>query len=274
MGSVRRRLGFGVTALAMAVVAGLSSLPATAQTAVAAATVTAQVPLTVWDTPSPMQFDGMSTWMATFDSPTAGTGQGTPFYTYFHEFGFNDGGEDYGHLSLDIVNGEKFATLSIVDVQDARESRVRVLFPWTGNSYYFLWVNRVADGVWGAWVYDNNAAAWTTIGAVLVSTRLAKLGSMSATGIAWTGPDLETCTAYPKAVVTRRAPVGYVGTTSVQTQLVTRNTDTGDCPSTVAAFVTGWDYYVVGSDPPVGVTASRAFSTRSTGTEHRYLPRP
>lgn len=275
MRSMRNRLCLIAAAMTLAVGAGAGTLPA-----VAATTVTSAVPLTIWDTPSPMQFDGLSTWLATFADPTAGTGQFTPEYTYFHQFKFGDGtGGDFGHVSLDVINGTKWATLVIVDTVEQREHRVRVLFPWTGNSFYFLWVNKLGPGLWGAWAYNATGPA-TFIGAVSVPTRLAKLSSESATGVAWIGPDLETCAAYPEAVMTRRAPTGYIGSTSVQTHLATRTMDPGDCPSTVAPFTTDWDYYVVGSPAPAPappVAAASSFQSPSggtTGAERSYFPRP
>jgi len=268
MRSLKNRLCLVAVAVTMAVGAGVGTLPA-----VAATTVSSQVPLTVWDTPSPMQFDGLSTWLATFADPTAGAGQASPLYTYFHEFHFGDGsGDDFGQVSLDVFGGTKYATLLVVDTVEQREHRVRVLFPWTGNSFYFLWVHKLGPGQWGAWVFNSSGQS-TFIGAVMVPTRLAMLSSASATGVAWIGPDLETCQAYPEAVMTRRAPTGYLGTTPVQTHLATRDMVPGDCPSTVAPYVTDWDYYVVGSPAPP-VTAASSFQSPtgvSKGAERSYF---
>ncbi|MGI9022719.1 MAG: hypothetical protein ACR2HV_05730 [Acidimicrobiales bacterium] len=245
---------------------GVGTLPAVAQTP-----VTSQVPVSIWDTTPSMQFDGMSTWLATFADPAAGAGQSAPVYTYFHEFGFVDS-NSFGQISLDVIGGEKFASLTIVDAEEDREHRVRVPFAWTGNSFYFLWVHRLADGVWGAWAYDNTADQWSFIGALTVPIRLAKLGSPSATGVAWTGPDLENCDAYPQAVMTRRAPTGYVGSTPVQTVFALRDTVEGDCPSTVAEYVPGWDYYVVGSEPAAAAAAARGVPSNVGGSLRSYLP--
>ena len=266
MRSPRSSICLAVAALTLAVGTGIGTLPAVAQTPVRPST-----PLSVWNAPSTVEFDGLSTWLATFDDPTAGAGQVPPVYDYFHEFYFV-GSESFGHISLEVVGTEKFASLVIFDAEESREHTVRVRFPWTGNSFYFLWVNRLADGLWGAWAYDNTAATWAFVGSLAVPTRLGKLLSQSTTGVGWTGPDLESCEAYPRAVMTRRAPVGYVGTTSVQTQLVNRFQGDGECPTTAAPFVPEWDYYVVGFDPPAAAAAAGLGLTPAAGSERRYFP--
>jgi len=236
---------------------GLGTLPAIAQT-----TVRQSTPSTSWNAEFPRPAAGLSTWMATFADPTAGPGQAAPEYAYFLDFSldfFSSAFIARGRISLDVVGNQKFATLSITEapLRDSRSHRVRVPFPWQGNSFYFLWVNRLADGLFGGWVYDVTAATWTYIGAVLVPPELAVLDTLPSTGVEWTGPALATCDAYPEAVMVARAPTAYRDSTPMPSVLNGRSTPLtpADCPSTAAFFVPGWDYYVAGSAPPAAAAA-------------------
>ncbi len=242
-----------MAALTLAVAAGTGTLPATAQTA-----VRQSEPSTNWDVAPgfPRPAEGLSTWMATFADPTAGPGQAPPNYAYFLDFTLNLVSADlisYGRISLDVVGSEKFASLTVTEsaIEGGRSHRVRVPFGWKANSFYFLWVNRLADGLFGGWVYDVTAATWTYIGAVAVPPHLAYVDSDPRTGVAWTGSPLGACNAYPQAVVVAMAPVAYYNSTPTPSHLRDRQVlFPSDCPSTAAFFVPGWDYYVAGSAPP------------------------
>jgi len=267
MRSTRCRLLLVAALLTLTVGAGVGPLPAIAQT-----TVRPFVPRSSWGTgmwgPAFPVLDGLSTWLATFADPVAGAGQSPPHYAYFLDFTITDSfflaG---GRISLDVVGDQKFATLAVDDTGPGGGQRhqVQVPFPWKGNSFYFLWANRLADGVWGGWVYDNTAATWTYIGNVpglATSGPAARMAQYAQTGVAWTGPDLATCAAYPQAVAVNLSPFGFVGSTPVETVLNGRADQaydpsaSGDCPSTSGFFsFPHWDYYVTGSAPPVAAPA-------------------
>jgi len=250
--------------LTLTVGAGVGPLPAIAQT-----TVRPFVPSSSWSTgmggpPLAPALDGLSTWLATFADPVAGAGQAPPQYAYFLDFTITDFFFFApGRISLDVVGDQKFATLAVDDFSKdlpERHHQVRVPFAWSGNSFYFLWVNRLADGVWGGFVYDYTAATWTYIGNVPVlatSVPAARMSQYAQTGVAWTGPDLATCAAYPQAVAVNLSPFGFIGSTPVETVLNGRADQasvpsaSGDCPSTSGFFsFPHWDYYVAGSAPP------------------------
>jgi hypothetical protein len=257
---------FRLAALAVAVAAGLLAPPAVAQTA-----VTSAVPLTVWAVQPPVLLDALGSWLATINDPTAGFGQATPDYSYWHEFIFPNS-DSFGQISLETFGGEKFASLFISDEEESRFHSVRVLFPWQAGRFYFPLVYRLGDGLWGGWVYDHTAAAWSFIGAVVVPARLGKLESTSATGVAWDGAPQAACTAFPAADVVRMAPVGFVGATAVQSHLAERQTLPGDCPGFVTPFAPDWDRYSVGVEVSVvsGAQASPSL-TEQRGTERSYL---
>jgi hypothetical protein len=165
--------------------------------------------------------------------------------------------DSFGQIALETFGGGKFASLVISDEEEDRQHSVRIPFPWQAGRFYFPLVYRLGEGVWGGWVYDHTAGAWSFIGAVLVPARLGKLESASATGVAWDGPDQASCTAYPPADVVRMAPVGFVGGTAVQSHLAERDTIPGDCPGFVTEFAPDWDRYSVGVQESV-VSAAMA----------------
>jgi hypothetical protein len=250
MGPLRSRLALVAVVLSLAVAAGASTMPAMAQTS-----VRPSEPRTRWDLGFGAPFrpaNGLSTWLATFADPAAGPGQSEPNYSYFLDFSLNLVSSfqiSWGSISLDVVGRQKFATLTITEspLDGSRAHRVQVPFAWKGNSFYFLWVNRLADGLFGGWVYDVTEATWTYIGAVLVPTHLTHVDSTPQTGVEWTGPNLETCDAYPEAVVVFRAPVAYYDS---PTQSIADDRGVpfpGDCPATAGPFAPLWDYYVVGT---------------------------
>jgi|GEM_PF-2975134 len=260
----RYRVFLVAALLTLTVGAGVGPLPAIAQTTVRPFVPSSSWGTGMWGPPSPA-LDGLSTWLATFADPVAGAGQSPPYYAYFLDFTITDFFFFApGRISLDVVGNQKFATLSVVDTDagGSQSHQVQVPFAWNGNSFYFLWVNRLADGVWGGWVYDYTAATWTYIGAVVAlampaGTTPGRLSQYAETGVAWTGPALGSCAAYPQAVAVNMSPFGFVGSTPVETVLngradqATDPSASGDCPSTSGFFsFPHWDYYVTGSAPP------------------------
>jgi hypothetical protein len=250
--------------LGVTVAAGLLAPPAMGQTSVSLA-----VPLTVWAAQPPVLLDAIGSWLATVNDPTAGPGQAIPDYSYWHEFIFPNS-ESFGQIALETFGGGKFASLVISDEEEGRVHSVRVPFSWQAGRFYFPLVYRLGDGIWGGWVYDHTAGAWSFIGAVLVPVRLSKLESTSATGVAWNGADQASCTAYPLADVVRMAPVGFVGAIQVQSHLAERQTLPGDCPGFVTEFAPDWDRYSVGVQESVA-SASAAANPSPAG--HRELER-
>ena len=235
-----------------------SAAPTNAQ-----AQLSTEVPLTVWEAQSLEPLDGYGGWLATGNDPTAGAGQATPAYSYFHEVYFANS-ESFADIALEVFDGRKSARLFVSDEESGRTHQVRVEFPWAAFRYYFLYLARLAPGIWGGYVHDATAGTWTEIGLVVLPTRLAKLHQESATGVDWIGPELESCSGFPLADVYRVKPLGFVGQAPIPVVATQRVNVPGDCPASVTAGMPtpDFDRYQVG----VQGTGDAAPAARSEST--------
>jgi hypothetical protein len=265
MGNARKSLVPVLATVAALLAVILAPAPTRAQTA-----VTPEVPLTVWNVPSASTLDGYGGWLATGNDPTAGSGQAAPFYDYFLEVSFA-GSESFAQVALVVSGEEKFASLAVVNQEEGREHLVRLRFPWSASRYYFLYITRLAPGVWGGYVYDATAAAWSEIGLVVVPTRLGKLDQSSATGVGWVGPELDSCAAFPLADVYWVKPIGFVGQTPVGATPLQRVKLPGDCPATLDPGIPtpDFDHYQVGVQGTATAASATAGSASSRAEETR-----
>ena len=254
-----RRRSVGLLSMTVLLVAGVvvGSIPSGAQTS-----VTQQVPFTVWDAQTQTSLDGVGSWVATGNDPTAGAGQAPAGYAYFHEFYFQ-GSDAFGHLAMETDGGEKSVSFTVFEPTEDRVHIVNKGFDWQANRFYFPVVRRVADGLWGAWIFDHTANTWTFVGGVVLPATLVKLDPETATGAAWTGADLDSCAAYPKADVFRMAAVGLVGSGTVTAAQSEQIVHPGDCPASVTSEPPGWNRYQLGADPSAAGVAAQTDPTPS-----------
>jgi hypothetical protein len=205
----------------------------------------ARTPYTVWAQPTGTPLDGLGGWVYPFDDPSAADGQRAPAYFYAHYFGFASGGA-VGQVGLVTNPAGKFAVFSVVESNGTTHD-LSVPFPWSANRFYFPLVYQVGPGLWGAWVYDNEAAAWTQIGVHALPPAWGKLAPASITAVAWVGPTAGNCSAYPRADVADYAPFGFVGGAGSVASATTTGAGVGDCPP--EGSVQGpWAHYRTGAD--------------------------
>ncbi len=251
------------------VAGGIAATATSAQTE-----LSIQTPLTIWSAQTDAGLDGYGDWMATFNEPTAGAGQSPPYYEYFHEFYF-EGSSSWGHVSLEKYDTVNVASLYVTDEEESRVHAVSVTFPWEAGRFYFTMIIRTGDGIWTGYAYDYTAATWTTIGSVLVPTRLAKLEPVSATGVSWEGGLLPTCDAYPVADMVRVAPTGLIGGTQLPSVVVDHQNAPADCPATISAFAPQWDRYTLGVPASPSTFAAAGGSPPNAGVlgnpKHRHV---
>jgi hypothetical protein len=234
---------------------------------------TPALPFTIWDIPSVTALDGYGGWLATGNDPAPGPGQALPTYDYLHQVVFKGtSAQAFAEVSLEVIEGEKFASLFVSDLTESRTQTVRIRYPWVGLQYYFLYFVPLAPGIWGGYVYDNGAGVWTTIGLVVLPAGFTQLEPTSVTGVDWTGPDQESCAAFPLADVYRMKPFGVVGQTLVAATADSRHEVAGTCPATtMAEFPTpDFDRYLVG-EASVGTPAAASATATPEGrtTEKR-----
>lgn len=264
MTSVRKSL-----VLVSVAIASLLTFSSAAPTQAQAAPTIA-VPLTVWDIPSATALDAYGGWLVTGNDPTAGVGQADPSYEYFHEVYFSNS-DSFADLSLVVDGGQKYAVLTVADAEEDRVHTVRLRYPWMALRYYFLYMARLAPGVWGSYIHDASSGVWTTIGHVLVPDRLHKLEPFSATGVGWIGPQLESCTAYPLADIYRMKPLGVVGQTPLTATAAERHHLPADCPTALQPGVptADFDHYTVGTLGSDTAAVTRAEREPSRADERR-----
>ena len=266
--AARRGRRLATLALVVAAMAIVGTVPTVAQT-----TVTQQVPFTVWTNEGQVALDGLGSWVATANDPVAGAGQAPADYVYWHEFGFTGSPDAFGHVSMETSEGAKFVSLIVVEETEDRIHIVRKAFDWQANRFYFPMVSRVADGLWAGWIYDQTAATWTFIGGVVVPAALGRLLPESATGVAWVGPDLESCAAYPRADLFRMSAIGLVGQTAVGSVQSDQVVEPGDCPATIASEPPGWNHYQLGVEGSAAAAQAAGSSSedRPDVQERRFL---
>ena len=206
---------------------------------------TMEAPSTTWAQPSPapVSLDGLGTWMATANRPTAGPGQQPPSYLYGTYFGFADSPAT-GVVGLVTTGGATIAVFSVVE-PDGTAHTAAVPFNWTGGRYYFTLVHRVAPGVWTAWVYDFASSTWVVIGQLTLPDAWGGLSGTSTTTVSWFGPPAPTCSAYPRADVLFAPPMGFAAGAVTTAEPVATNRGVGDCPTQSSLQV--WARYALGT---------------------------
>jgi hypothetical protein len=218
------------------------------QPRVAAEEVEPAVPVTVWEL-TQGSLDGIGSWIATVNVPTAQPGQVPPYYAYVHEFYFENSEDAFGMLALTTQPEGKRAEF-VVDWGDGRIVGARVPFEWTAGRLYLPVVYKVGDGLWAAWVYDHAVSTWNFIAPLYLPPGWGKIAPLSATYLEWFGGPAPTCSAIPKGDVYRMAPFGFVGsTTTAFASLIAHDEVPGTCPASATTEFGGqWARYQVGSD--------------------------
>ncbi|MDQ3978228.1 MAG: hypothetical protein M3314_01560 [Actinomycetota bacterium] len=164
---------------------------------------------------------------------------------------------------METDGGEKAVSLAVFEPTEDRAHIVRKGFNWQANRFYFPLVTRVADGLWAAWIFDHSANAWTFVGGVVLPATFVKLDPQTATGVVWTGPDLGSCAAYPRADVFRMAAIGLVGSATVTAAQTQQIVEPGDCPATITNEPPGWNRYQVGAEAPAAGAAAQSVPSPS-----------
>ncbi len=199
----------------------------------------------LWSQPSASPLDGVGSWMAMANDPTAGAGQRPPAYLFAQFFSFANGTAQ-GAVGLVDDPGGKFALFNVVDPEGRAHSAV-VPFNWSAGRFYFTFVYQLAPGTWGAWVYDYTAAAWVPIGRLSLPPAWGKLSPSSATSVQWYGAAAPSCAAYPRADVFYSPPTGFVGTTASTPTLTQTIQGPGDCTTDTSAEPGAWVRYRPGT---------------------------
>jgi len=204
-----------------------------------------KVPYSVWDQPATTPLDGLGTWIAVGNEPTASDGQLPPQYLYGHSIRFTDASAT-GVIGLATGSAGKLALFSATG-PDGTAYNTGIAFDWSAGGFYYLFVHEVGPGLWGAQVYDYTADTWTAIGVLNLPVGWGSLSPVSMTMAIWYGPTAQACTAYPRADVSFSPPVGYVGWVSSTANLSTTAMMAGDCPAETSVEAEVWARYRLGS---------------------------
>ncbi|HEX6596719.1 MAG TPA: proprotein convertase P-domain-containing protein, partial [Acidimicrobiales bacterium] len=224
--------------------------PVTTTTSTSTTTTTApppptlQAPFTSWARPGATTLDGLGSWIATANDPTAKTGQVAPAYLYAHLFGFS-ANPATGAIALGTGPTGKFALFTVQEPPGISHD-VAVAFPWSAGRFYFPLVHQISPGVWGAWVYDHTAETWTFVGQLSLPAGWGKLTPASTTGVLWYGGTAASCPAYPLADVFFAPPTGFAAGTITTATGGAHHASTAGCPA-VATTEAGWARYRVGT---------------------------
>lgn len=203
-----------------------------------------RTPHSVWNQPGIGTFDGTGSWMGMVNEPRAAAGQLPPSYLYGHSFTFANGGS-VGVVGLVADPTGKYAVFA-VNGSDRVPRSAAVPFEWAVGRFYFPFVYQYAPGLWGAWVYDYTARAWTAIGALELPLAWGTLTQTTTTALSWYGPAAMTCAAYPSADAVFASPTGYVGATPTNASLTRTGVAVGDCPARTSVEADVWQRYQVG----------------------------
>jgi hypothetical protein len=202
-----------------------------------------QMPYSVWTQPTGTPLDGLGGWVFPQNPPFAIRGSIPWSYAYNQYFGFVAGGA-VGQVGLFSDSTGPFAVFSVVE-SDGTEHNLSVPFPWRQQHFYFPFVTNLGPGSWGAWVYDDAAATWTSIGTLTLPAAWGKLGPASVTASPWIGAMAGSCARYPLADVLFYAPFGFVGGVGSVATLTVTAAGAGDCPP-VTSTAGPWQRYQMG----------------------------
>ncbi|MFN2502845.1 MAG: hypothetical protein ABR540_01180 [Acidimicrobiales bacterium] len=212
--------------------------------------VTLKSPYSVWTRPDATHLDGFATWMAPVNDPAPAAGQEPADYLYASMFSFTDS-TAVGFVGLVTGPGGKYAVASIVG-PDGEPRNAVVPFAWSPGRLYLPFIYQVSPGSWGAWVYDDQAGTWVTIGGFSLPQAWGKLAPVTVTAAGWVGAATPSCAAYPHADVFIQAPIGFAGSSAVQATLTSAGTTAGDCPPLPPVDEYPWAFYRLGDLVPFG----------------------
>lgn len=197
---------------------------------------------TSWVQPSADLLDGVGTWL--YLQPPAGPALATDGYEYALEFVFS-GSQRIGAVGLGTDQNGRFAGLAT-----GGGPTQKLRFGWQTGRLYFVLAYRVGTDLWGGWVYDNTAGAWSFIGQTTAVAGSGNLAPGMFTVVDWDAAALASCDQYGRTDAWFAPPVGLRGSgATVATKL-------GDAPSTGTGCPTqattelGWAHYRLGGDPP------------------------
>lgn len=204
-----------------------------------------QTPFTIWQQAGSTPRDGLGTWIATANDPTAGPDQLAPQYLYGHYFGFT-GSSATGLVGVVADPTGKFAVFNVVETNGTQHTAV-VPFNWTGGRLYFPLAYQLSPGTWAAWVFDNTAGTWTGIGVLSLPTSWGKVAPGSITAIVWYGPAGD-CPEFPRADAYFYPAMGYAGTAATPASATSSGAGgAGACAATRTSESPRWSHYRVGS---------------------------
>ncbi|HEX2258396.1 MAG TPA: hypothetical protein VHJ40_01450, partial [Actinomycetota bacterium] len=209
--------------------------------------LTQEIPYSVWAQPSSTPLDGLGSWLAVNKDEDAAEGQLAPQYAHSQIFWLGSTNTP-GLVSLVRDGDDKVATFHVLD--DEGEQVKGIPFEWEEGGFYLPLVHRLADGRWGAWIFDwakrdQGDAAWTFIGE-LTSPGRNKLSPVSATLSFWFGELTDDCAKYPAAEVLRHPTLGLAGGQGSIANLAGHDAAGGDCNSVLSTELDVWEYYRLG----------------------------
>lgn len=214
-----------------------------------AVSITPKGAYAAWAQPISAALDAVGTWVVPVNVPVAAAGQLSPSYLYAHYFSFTQSGSALGVIGLVATGGTKLAGFGIVDEAGAAHS-VGLPFDWVAGRAYYLFVAQLSPTVFGGWVYDYTAAAWTFVGQVSLPAALGKIASATLTEAVWFGPASGTCSAFPHAEAYFYPPVGYAGGGTTQATMANAGpTAAGSCPATATTELSPWIHLRLGAAP-------------------------
>jgi hypothetical protein len=189
--------------------------------------------------------DGVGTWLATLNDPTARAGQVAPGYQYGLSFGLASS-PARGFLGLGTGPTGKTASLT-VSGGNFPPQVATIPFAWTANGFYFIFVHEYGPGTWSAALYDYTLNTWTSIGTLSLPVAWGKLAPTTFTASLWTESPAGTCAAYPAAEVLVHSPLAFRAGAGSEATFAQGGTTEGLCASHHGAGPPGWMLYRTGT---------------------------
>ncbi len=206
-----------------------------------------QRPFTNWTHPAGVPLDGIGGWIATGNDPYPEPGQLVPTYLYGRTFGFAGNPSAQGLVALVKQMNSKYAVFTVSQPSGTVGTAI-VPFNWQAGRFYFALVYQLGPGQWGAWVYDNTAAAWVGIGVINTPTAWGELSPATSTTAQWYGRYGGPCSVYPRADVYFFPTYGYQGTDATLSTQSSTGTVPGECPAENGVAEGIWAHYRLGGD--------------------------
>jgi len=208
-----------------------------------------QAPYSSWTQPASTPLDGLGTWMAVGNTPTASPGQSPPAYLYAHHFSFANS-PAIGAIALVTSPGGRAAMFTVA-APDGTPHTVVIPFNWSSGHFYYSLVHRLGPGSWGGWMYDYSSGVWTFVGRLNLPGEWGKLSPATMTMALWIGSTAPTCSEYPRADVYFSPPVGYAGTSVSTAPVGTTKQTPGACAASTSVEAGTWIRYLLGADTAV-----------------------